>query len=93
MSFARCAPVRDDQIHVAVVVQIIGAGERVLRSAPPLVISDAHITEGIDVTRRLIATAERYPISFGPSVRLERSSEVCSGSEPPDVQIRRWCRQ
>ncbi len=38
---------------------IIGAGERVLRFAPPLVISDAQITEGIDATRRLIATLRR----------------------------------
>ena len=35
---------------------IIGAGESVLRFAPPLVISDAQITEGIDATRHLIAT-------------------------------------
>jgi len=34
---------------------IIGAGERVLRYAPPLVISDAEIEEGLDATRRLIA--------------------------------------
>ncbi|HYJ10498.1 MAG TPA: aspartate aminotransferase family protein [Polyangiaceae bacterium] len=38
---------------------IIGAGERVLRFAPPLVISDAQITEGIDATRRLIAALQR----------------------------------
>jgi len=38
---------------------IIGAGERVLRFAPPLVISDAQITEGIDATRRVIATLQR----------------------------------
>jgi acetylornithine/N-succinyldiaminopimelate aminotransferase len=34
---------------------IIGAGERVLRYAPPLVITDAEIQEGLDATRRLIA--------------------------------------
>jgi hypothetical protein len=38
---------------------IIGAGERVLRFAPPLAISDAQITEGIDATRRLIAALQR----------------------------------
>jgi acetylornithine/N-succinyldiaminopimelate aminotransferase len=35
---------------------IIGAGERVLRYAPPLVITDAEIDEGIEATRRLIAS-------------------------------------
>lgn len=34
---------------------IIGAGERVLRYAPPLVITEAEIDEGVDATRRLIA--------------------------------------
>ncbi|HTV23149.1 MAG TPA: aspartate aminotransferase family protein [Polyangiaceae bacterium] len=34
---------------------IIGAGERVLRYAPPLVITDAELEEGLDATRRLIA--------------------------------------
>lgn len=34
---------------------IIGAGERVLRYAPPLVISEAELEEGLDATRRLIA--------------------------------------
>lgn len=34
---------------------IIGAGERVLRYAPPLVISDDQIREGLDATRRLLA--------------------------------------
>jgi acetylornithine/N-succinyldiaminopimelate aminotransferase len=34
---------------------IIGAGEHVLRFAPPLIISDAQLTEGLAATRRLIA--------------------------------------
>jgi acetylornithine/N-succinyldiaminopimelate aminotransferase len=34
---------------------IIGAGDRVLRYAPPLVITEAQLREGIDATRRLIA--------------------------------------
>jgi acetylornithine/N-succinyldiaminopimelate aminotransferase len=34
---------------------IIGAGERVLRYAPPLVITEAQLEEGLDATRRLIA--------------------------------------
>jgi acetylornithine/N-succinyldiaminopimelate aminotransferase len=34
---------------------IIGAGEHVLRFAPPLIISDEQLTEGIAATRRLIA--------------------------------------
>lgn len=38
---------------------IIGAGESVLRFAPPLIISDAQITEGIAATRRLIADLRR----------------------------------
>jgi acetylornithine/N-succinyldiaminopimelate aminotransferase len=36
---------------------IIGAGDRVLRYAPPLVISEAQINEGLAATRRLIAAA------------------------------------
>lgn len=36
---------------------IIGAGDRVLRYAPPLVITEAQIAEGIEATRELIATA------------------------------------
>jgi acetylornithine/N-succinyldiaminopimelate aminotransferase len=36
---------------------IIGAGDRVLRYAPPLVISEAQLREGLDATRRLIASA------------------------------------
>jgi acetylornithine/succinyldiaminopimelate/putrescine aminotransferase len=35
---------------------IIGAGERVLRYAPPLVITEAQIQEGISATRRLISS-------------------------------------
>ena len=35
---------------------IIGAGDRVLRFAPPLVITEAQIAEGISGTRRLIET-------------------------------------
>jgi acetylornithine/N-succinyldiaminopimelate aminotransferase len=35
---------------------IIGAGERVLRYAPPLVITTEEIDEGIEATRRLIAS-------------------------------------
>jgi acetylornithine/N-succinyldiaminopimelate aminotransferase len=36
---------------------IIGAGDRVLRYAPPLVITEAQLREGLDATRRLIASA------------------------------------
>lgn len=36
---------------------LIGAGERVLRYAPPLVITDEQIREGIEATRRLIREA------------------------------------
>ena len=36
---------------------IIGAGEHVLRYAPPLVISEAQIEEGVAATRRLIREA------------------------------------
>lgn len=35
---------------------IIGAGDRVLRFAPPLVITEAQLSEGIEATRRLIAS-------------------------------------
>jgi acetylornithine/N-succinyldiaminopimelate aminotransferase len=36
---------------------IIGAGDRVLRFAPPLVITEAELREGLEATRRLIAGA------------------------------------
>ena len=36
---------------------IIGAGERVLRFAPPLIISEAELAEGLEATRQLIADA------------------------------------
>jgi acetylornithine/N-succinyldiaminopimelate aminotransferase len=36
---------------------IIGAGDRVLRYAPPLVITEAQLQEGLAATRRLIASA------------------------------------
>jgi len=35
---------------------IIGAGERVLRYAPPLVITEAQIREGLDATRKLVSS-------------------------------------
>jgi acetylornithine/N-succinyldiaminopimelate aminotransferase len=38
---------------------IIGAGERVLRYAPPLVITDDQLREGIDATRRLLTELQR----------------------------------
>jgi acetylornithine/N-succinyldiaminopimelate aminotransferase len=38
---------------------LIGAGERVLRYAPPLVITDDQLREGIAATRRLLASIER----------------------------------
>jgi acetylornithine/N-succinyldiaminopimelate aminotransferase len=38
---------------------IIGAGDRVLRYAPPLVITEAQLREGIEATRRLLGSLTR----------------------------------